>query len=389
MSSGKGPSKQEVVDAIISRSPDRLQHLIDQGYDLTLPLFGDTIDIFDHTSKKFELSADDILAVSSKEGYSDVFFPLHVAVVALYHEATKVVSSDYGLSKATETIGILLARGARWYSGCGPLFILNVRNYNWVCFSADFPENGPIQLAMFLKRYEEWGSNKHMDNAIKLLQNASKSKQPTSLNTEPVLKSVANCYKNMLFSSDFSDVTFNCSDGVCVPAHKVILASASPYFKAAFQGSNRWSENNAEGVWKTSHNSNLIKSVLTLIYTGSVDECKKLVNGKDTDPLSLMELACEYEIQPLILICVDNCKKGLSVHNVRRALGLSQVHSCELKKVCFEFVKKNSTKVLMHPDVIKMASEDPKLWEELGSFLNGTSVSAEKPSKRARTENEE
>jgi hypothetical protein len=160
------------------------------------------------------------------------------------------------------------------------------------------------------------------------------------------------------------------------------LAASSPYFKTAFQGG--WSENNADGIWRTTHSSDRIKSVFTLIYTGSVEACEKLMKDNGTNPLDLMDLACEYDIEPLIHISIDGCKKTLRVNNARKMLHTAHLHSCgTLKKACFEFIQKNSTKALISPDMMSLATEDPGLWEELGNFLNGTST---KPSKRARTD---
>eukprot|EP00984_Skeletonema_dohrnii_P011251 scaffold4475_cov94-Skeletonema_dohrnii-CCMP3373.AAC.2 len=53
-------------------------------------------------------------------------------------------------------------------------------------------------------------------------------------------------------------------------------------------------------------------------------------------------------------------------------LQTANVHSCEeLKKACFEYIKANAIKALMSPDMIGLATEDPDLWAELGTFLNG------------------
>ena len=163
-------------------------------------------------------------------------------------------------------------------------------------------------------------------------------------------------------------------------AHKSVLAASSSYFKTAFQGD--WAENNSEGLWKTAHCSNLMKSVLTVIYTGSVKECEKLMDDKETtDPLHLLDVACEYDIKHLIEISVDNCVRKLRLDNVQKMLQFAHVHSARLKTACFEFIRKNTAKTLMDPGIMGLAVEDPVLWGELGVFLNAQS---EKPSKRAR-----
>jgi hypothetical protein len=63
--------------------------------------------------------------------------------------------------------------------------------------------------------------------------------------TVTIPQSAANTYKNLLSSSDQSDIYFVCNDGEILPAHKIIFAAASLYFETAFDGP--WTENNANG----------------------------------------------------------------------------------------------------------------------------------------------
>ncbi|KAK1737310.1 BTB/POZ domain-containing protein [Skeletonema marinoi] len=366
---------RDIVDAITSSSPERLKSLIDQGHDVNTPLFTDSIYSFNANSEDEPLK-EEVVALDTSIA-DPVAYPLHLAIVSLYQSAVKAVGNYYSTDQAYETIRVLLRNGADWKLGCTGLSIINTCQYEWISFLEGAPRNQPIHLALFLKKYEYGKSNRYMDSAITLIESARKKEiekiakaKPTSLKTTAVLESVANTYKSMLFSEDFSDVTFQCSDGVSIPAHKIILAASSPYFKTAFHGD--WTENNSEGVWRTSHSSSLIKSVLILMYTGSVEECQKLLMENENDPLGLLDLACEYDIKPLVLVSVDNCIKNLKLDNVRMMLQTANVHSCEeLKKACFEYIKANAIKALMSADMIGLATEDPDLWAELGTFLNG------------------
>jgi len=128
------PSKREFADAIISSSPNRVQHLIDQGYDVNLPLFDDAIDAYDPNVEDFEPGSEEIIALSSGENACTMAYPLHVAVVTLYHEAMKKCgSNEYGVRQLIRIIKILLANGF-WGYGCGDVLILNASGYDWVSF---------------------------------------------------------------------------------------------------------------------------------------------------------------------------------------------------------------------------------------------------------------
>ena len=121
----------------------------------------------------------------------------------------------------------------------------------------------------------------------KLMPSPSALLFPKSIPTVTIPQSVANTYKNLLLSSNQSDIQFVCSDGEILPAHKIILAAASPYFETAFDGP--WAENTPKGEWHTKHPSSLIKAVLTYIYTGDVSDS---VAGETF--MDMLSIAGEY-----------------------------------------------------------------------------------------------
>jgi len=83
-----------------------------------------------------------------------------------------------------------------------------------------------------------------LDRVIAKLEKASRAGQ-RQLSTVPVLKSVAETYKNLYLSEKFSDIKFVCPDGAVLHTHRCILAVASNYFEMALSGP--WAENNAAG----------------------------------------------------------------------------------------------------------------------------------------------
>ncbi|CAM9580478.1 unnamed protein product, partial [Heterosigma akashiwo] len=305
--------------------------------------------------------------------------PLHVAIVALYHAIKKDGYARHLVPQALKVIQILIDNGANVDLGSGNILLTNVQGYYYKDFEEEPPHNQAVHLALFLKNFP-WSSNQnetaqYLDKAISMLQKAKEKKEaqkkPVSLQTTAILTSVVSGYKKMLFSEDFSDITFECSDGVSIPAHKCILAMSSAYFKGALQGD--WAES-SDGIWKTSHSSELLKPILTVLYTGSVEDCKKMINDHKSDPLKLFEVSCEYDIETLVSISVDNCIQTLTCDSVSEMLKKADLHSNgKLKSACFEFVKSHSTQVLVRPDVMQIATDSPELWKELSEYLNKTS----------------
>ena len=108
-----------------------------------------------------------------------------------------------------------------------------------------------------------------------------------------------------------------------------------------------------------------MRIVLTFIYTGTVS-CLQL----DADALGALSVACEYELSGLIHLCEESIIRQLTETTVKDALQFAHLHGrSELKQSCFEFVEENCAKVLMHPSMMSLATEDTELWAELGKAI--------------------
>jgi BTB And C-terminal Kelch len=130
------------------------------------------------------------------------------------------------------------------------------------------------------------------------------------------------------------------------------------HFEAAFDGS--WKESES-GEWMTSHTSHVIKVVLTLLYTGKIDN--KLV---EKDPLAFVSIASEYDLARIKSLaescCIDLVNGSIVIHLLQAA----HLYDCSvLEKACAEYVKKNALAVLQNAEIMNLKTENPDIWDEL------------------------
>ncbi|XP_051161489.1 speckle-type POZ protein-like [Leptopilina boulardi] len=145
-----------------------------------------------------------------------------------------------------------------------------------------------------------------------------------------------NNFKPFLMSDHLSDVTFKI-DNKEFPAHKIMLASASPVFEKMF--SHQMKENITNTVELNDTDPDAFKEMLNFIYTGNVDNLDNVAFG-------LYILANKYDISKLKIICEQYLEKCLAVYNVISIFELSdRYNSLHLKQKCIEYIDKNFTKV--------------------------------------------
>jgi len=167
----------------------------------------------------------------------------------------------------------------------------------------------------------------------------------------------------MLFSEKFSDVHFHCPDGTILHAHKVFLSSSSSYFATAFEGP--WADEHPDGVWTTSNSADLMRIMLTYIYTCTHDDTEI-----SKDPLAVLSLAREYDLMPLVDIAETILMSQISKDNVKEVLQAAAVYDLsKLKESCFIAISKNTVDIVTDEEFIKLSSEDNALWRELRVFL--------------------
>ena len=166
--------------------------------------------------------------------------------------------------------------------------------------------------------------------------------------------SIHTTYRQLFDDTDFADITFKCPDGE-VAAHKCVLACASPYFKTAFQGPWKDGSNN---VWNTTNSASTMRFILKYIYTGQVDDYSCMH--------TMLSVASEYQLDSLERHCEDRLVDLLSIDTIQEALELSHLHRLEKLQVnCYEFIHENATAVLVKPEVMRLSTQIPELWNKL------------------------
>lgn len=169
---------------------------------------------------------------------------------------------------------------------------------------------------------------------------------------------------SMLFSRDYSDVTFVCHDGSEIPAHRVVLASKNPYFQAYFSGP--WTAQHPDGRWETEISSDVMKAVLSLIYTGEVQ-----ANLSDAHLLELLDTVYKFQLDgDLLRVCQAICMENITVANVKNLLLSAKLHDASfLFDTCFKYVCENFAQLGSDPgfaaDIIKV---DAQLWRDIFEY---------------------
>jgi hypothetical protein len=384
------PSHVELYEAVTSNSLDFVQSCLKAGADPSSVIGYPTIPLLeqfkDDDLDEYEAPAHVNFCLSSRNGHMSV---LHLAVVNLYHRFNEARERD----QALQILNSLLAHGANTEIQSHSLVMLHLKDKSSRGSLEEFKteKNRAIDLVAFLKRFPDQyypRTDEHLlrvlDDAIRVLLKAARQQNRTitSERTEPVLKSTIRTYERMLFSENYSDVTFECSDGEKVPAHQVVLAAASTYLKMKFE-QDSWSEGD-NGTWKTKHPSNLVQAFLTLVYTGTIDDAF----SKPGDPLELLELASEFHTRPMTFIAVNACIRSINNSNLKATMEAAHRHEIsKLLKSCFEFLQCKAPHLLAEPSIMALSDENPDLWKALRKHMRSSESSAATTSGAADKEN--
>lgn len=145
----------------------------------------------------------------------------------------------------------------------------------------------------------------------------------------------------LCMNTDYSDVTF-LVENAKLPAHKVLLAARSSYFRAMLYG----------GLAETTQTEielkvplDAFKALLEYIYTGHMS----LLQMKEENILDTLGLANQYGFEALESAISSYLTKNLSLKNCCAILDAARLYSLQtLATVCMTFMDRNSTDLLGH-----------------------------------------
>ncbi|KAL7298144.1 hypothetical protein TKK_0009144 [Trichogramma kaykai] len=175
-------------------------------------------------------------------------------------------------------------------------------------------------------------------------------------------------YEKLFESGDFSDVIFSTRDGAKIPAHRCVLASRSPVFKAMFsrasscRGSNGLGklEHQQQGVVEVKDvGHKVLKELLRFAYTGRLltdqqnSGSSSHKSSSDCDEISadLLVAAEKYSLQGLKDLCEKRLMSRLSTKNAVEYLKLADTYGADrLKKRTIEFVAAHSDEIVHTQD---------------------------------------
>lgn len=168
---------------------------------------------------------------------------------------------------------------------------------------------------------------------------------------------------NLYLSDDYSDVTL-VVDGRRFPAHKVILASRSEYFRAMLYGGLR--ESHEKEIEIIDVNSiAAFKQLLLYVYTGHMS----LSTMKEEMVLNVLGLAHKYGFEKLEEAISDFLRHSLSIVNVCAFYDAANLYTLDsLGKECCSYIDRHAYDVIHHDSFLTLSTSALKEMISRDSF---------------------
>ena len=154
----------------------------------------------------------------------------------------------------------------------------------------------------------------------------------------------------LCLNSDYSDVTF-LVENQRLPAHRVILAARSEYFRALLYGG--LSESTQSEIRLTIP-LEAFKALLKYIYSGHMP----LLQMNEDNILDTLGLANQYGLLELELAISEYLRQYLAMGNACAILDAARLYNLEkLTNVCLTFMDRNAADLLQHETFKSLSQE--------------------------------
>ncbi|XP_062526746.1 BTB/POZ domain-containing protein 9 isoform X1 [Bombyx mori] len=171
---------------------------------------------------------------------------------------------------------------------------------------------------------------------------------------------------SLCLSSEYSDVTL-IVEGQRIPAHKVILAASSDYFRALLYGGMR-EANQAEVELQAPLQA--FKALLRYVYSGHFPGHMGLSMLREDTVLDMLGLAHQFNFQELEAAISDYLRQVLALRNVCSVLDAARLYGLDaLMDYCYNFLDKNASEVLEHETFLQLSVEALQGLLERDSFF--------------------
>lgn len=154
----------------------------------------------------------------------------------------------------------------------------------------------------------------------------------------------------LCINAEYSDVTFIVEQNR-LPAHKIILAARSPYFRAMLYGG--LAESTQTDI-ELNVPLDAFRALLGYIYSG----CISLTKMKEENILDTLGLANQYGFETLELAISAYLRNSLSLRNCCATFDAARLYGLEsLCDVCMTFMDRNSAELLGHPSFTTLSQD--------------------------------
>ncbi|XP_061172910.1 BTB/POZ domain-containing protein 9-like [Saccostrea echinata] len=161
---------------------------------------------------------------------------------------------------------------------------------------------------------------------------------------------------DLVENSDYSDITL-IVENVPFPAHKVILATRSEYFRALLYGGMKESQPGTTQVELKDTSASAFSILLKYMYSGRLN----LLEIKDENLLDILGMSHRYGFVDLETAISDYLKAILNISNVCLIYDIANMyHLTSLCQVCKDFIDRNAQDILVNETFLTLSQSSVK-----------------------------